>query len=545
MEDDADGRAARTRLLQSDDRRVLCTALATKARSGRGKLAHRRPVAKSDHGHEFAGVRCLRRRRRVSGARQELSSLRDLRTITPGGNSGDSALLTCREPRPPGRFGRVSWTIGVGRRRSRTGRCAGLSSLSCSPSGPCVSGCLGPKAVQYTRLRYNEVVRDTNDEQLLINIVRLRYADSPVFIDLPSITSQFEVAGGGNYIGGYGYEYLGRTSLGSGQLSMRDTPTLSYHPREGREIAKSLLTPLSADLFIVVNAGADIEQLLLLATNDINDVPNAPRSTTLTPKVPDDNSRFVEGIRILASLREHDGTELAFGTVEEADGASDPIPKGSVQGRDLLNAGKDGYVYRAKGKGQVTLLKREKDLVSEDPRPFRPLARDGGGRPDISPQAGPEHVQDQVGADRRSLPETTCTEPGGERHDLHEPAVGVADHDVSLEGCVRSRRSRDFGDRARHSRRGGPAVRLDAESWQGTSRCTRQSTVPRTRRWPSRTAATGSTSPSDDVKSRAVLAILEVFFALQESADKPVGPLLTLPLGGCLNHGGMPGALVS
>ena len=238
------------------------------------------------------------------------------------------------------------------------------------PFGPALSGCLGPKAVQYTRLRYNEVVRDTNDEQLLINIVRLRYADSPVFIDLPSITSQFEVPGGGNYIGGYGYEYLGRTSLGFGQLSLRDTPTLSYHPREGREIAKSLLTPLSADLFIVVNAGADIEQLLLMTTNDINDVPNAPRSTTLTPKVPEDNSRFVEGIRLLESLRERDGTELAFGTIEETEGASDPIPKGSVQGRDLLAAGKDGYVYRAAGNGQVTLLKRDKDLVLKIREPF-------------------------------------------------------------------------------------------------------------------------------------------------------------------------------
>src|SRR5512135_777684 len=96
-----------------------------------------------------------------------------------------------------------------------------------------VSGCAGPKAVRYT-----------NDEQLLLNIVRLRYADSPVFIDLPNITSQFEVAGRGNYSGGYGNQFPGRTSLGYGEMSLRDTPTLSYHPREGREIAKSLLTPL-------------------------------------------------------------------------------------------------------------------------------------------------------------------------------------------------------------------------------------------------------------------------------------------------------------
>ena len=103
-----------------------------------------------------------------------------------------------------------------------------------------ISGCLGPKAVRYTRLRYNEVVRDTNDEQLLINIVRLRYADSPVFIDLPNITSQFEMAGGGNYLGGYGNQTNAPASLGFGSMSLRDTPTLSYHPREGREIAKAL-----------------------------------------------------------------------------------------------------------------------------------------------------------------------------------------------------------------------------------------------------------------------------------------------------------------
>jgi hypothetical protein len=35
----------------------------------------------------------------------------------------------------------------------------------------------------------------------------------------------------------------------------------------------------------------------------------------------------------------------------------------------------------------------------------------------------------------------------------------------------------------------------------------------------------------DDVNSRAVLAILEIVFALQESDGKSVGPLLTLPLG--------------
>jgi hypothetical protein len=36
----------------------------------------------------------------------------------------------------------------------------------------------------------------------------------------------------------------------------------------------------------------------------------------------------------------------------------------------------------------------------------------------------------------------------------------------------------------------------------------------------------------DDVNSRAVMAIFEILFAVQESEGKPLGPLLTLPLGG-------------
>ena len=224
------------------------------------------------------------------------------------------------------------------------------------------SGCVGPKAVRYTRMQYNEVIRDTNDQQLLMNIVRLRYADSPVFIDLPSITSQFEAAGRGNYLGGVGNQFPGHTNLGLGELSLRDTPTLSYHPREGREIAKALLTPLSADLFIVVNAGADIEQLLLMTINDINDVANAPGATILAPKEPSDNAEFRRGIQLLSLLRERTAPSWRSRRTRNPRISSDPIPKSSVQGRDLLNAAKDGYVYRSRGEGQMTLLKREKEL---------------------------------------------------------------------------------------------------------------------------------------------------------------------------------------
>ncbi len=394
----------------------------------------------------------------------------------------------------------------------------------------CASGCLGPKAVRYTRMRYNEVFRDTNDEQLLINIVRLRYADSPVFIDLPNITSQFEVSSQGGYLGGYGNQTRGPASLGNGEFSVRDTPTLSYHPREGREIAKALLTPLSSELFIVVNASANLEQLLLLTINDINDVPNAPLATTLIPRAPDNNSEFLRAIRVLASLRERDATELAFGTVEESDGSSDPIPTVAVQGRDIQNAWKDGYVYRAQGQGQMTLLKREKGLflrvrpayihspeMKEVERIFRlipgqssyriksELTEEAHRKPPASPLG-----DDTIYMNLRSVLQIMTFLSKGVCIPEEHVRSGVAPVTPGPDGSPYDWTPVTAGSFYVHAQKHRPRNAEVAVQYRGY--------------W--------FYIADNDVNSRAVLAILEILFGLQESDGKSVGPLLTLPLGG-------------
>ena len=57
-----------------------------------------------------------------------------------------------------------------------------------------------------------------------------------------------------------------------------------------------------------------------------------------------------------------DATELAFGTDEESEDASDAIPTSSVQGRDLLNVAQGDHAYRTKGDGKKTVLTRPKGL---------------------------------------------------------------------------------------------------------------------------------------------------------------------------------------
>jgi hypothetical protein len=414
-----------------------------------------------------------------------------------------------------------------GRRKTHWGRLL-LRAVALAAAWSGAGGCIGPKAISHTRLRYNEVVRATNDQQLLVNIVRLRYADSPVFIDLPNITSQFELAGQANYLGGYGNQFRGQANLGYGGLSARDTPTLSYHPREGREIAKAMLTPLSADFFSVVNAGADIEQLLLLTINDINDVPNATRATTLIPRVPDDNSEFVRGIRLMNQLRARNGTELGFETDDEARDASDPIPRQSVQGRDLLNAARDGYVYRARGPDQMTVLKRDKDLMLK----IRPayvrspemaeIARIFRLTPGLSkyrikselaaeaPGALPKPLEDEITFNLRSVLQIMTFLSKGVCVPEEHVRSGIAPSTPGPDGLPFDWTRVTAGHFFVRSQKHKPH---DAEV-----------AVPYRGYW--------FYIAANDTNSRAILAILEILFALQESDGKSVGPLLTLPLGG-------------
>src|SRR4051812_30944743 len=77
------------------------------------------------------------------------------------------------------------------RRRSRGPIvwCAGLALA--------LSGCaLGPRALERSHGRFGDAVLRVNEEELLRNIVRIRYNESPLSLNVSSIAAQYELAGG-------------------------------------------------------------------------------------------------------------------------------------------------------------------------------------------------------------------------------------------------------------------------------------------------------------------------------------------------------------
>ena len=51
---------------------------------------------------------------------------------------------------------------------------------------------LGPGLVKAGRNDYNIVLQQTEDEEAILNLVRVRYGDRPLFFDVSNITTSFK-----------------------------------------------------------------------------------------------------------------------------------------------------------------------------------------------------------------------------------------------------------------------------------------------------------------------------------------------------------------
>lgn len=153
--------------------------------------------------------------------------------------------------------------------------------LACLLLAACNSA--GPRAIRSARFPYNEALIQTWNEQLLLNLVRLRYRDTPYFLQATSLTTQYELSGsaaaGATLIEGGGNE----GSLGTG-VAIAETPTVSYVPIQGEKLVKQLMNRIPLDdVMILPQSGWSIERVLRLTVDRLGDIPNAPSTTGPTP----------------------------------------------------------------------------------------------------------------------------------------------------------------------------------------------------------------------------------------------------------------------
>lgn len=190
-------------------------------------------------------------------------------------------------------------------------------------------GCntVGPRTIQGARFNYNEAIARSWDQQLLLNVVRLYYRDTPQFLEVGEITTKHSIiynAGisgslgntdvrglSGPIIGGIaagdsfsrgGTDTQGlSSSLG---FSYSEQPVVSYTPLQGEKFVKQMLAPISWEaVLLLTQSGWSIERVFRLCIQKINGVFNAPSASGPTPEYVPEYEAFHEFARALRQLQ--------------------------------------------------------------------------------------------------------------------------------------------------------------------------------------------------------------------------------------------------
>ncbi len=104
----------------------------------------------------------------------------------------------------------------------------------------------GPATIPRDRIDYNQAISDSWQEQTLLNIVKLPYADMPLFVEVASVISGYNLERSVN-LGASGASTDGSSSsAGSvgGEARLTDRPTITYSPITGRQFNRSFMLPI-------------------------------------------------------------------------------------------------------------------------------------------------------------------------------------------------------------------------------------------------------------------------------------------------------------
>ncbi len=344
---------------------------------------------------------------------------------------------------------------------------------------------IGPRILEGERIDYNIAIQRSNDEQLLLNLVRLKYRGSPYFLEVNSVSSQItfqrtlsasgvltQVIGGGTD---------SKVASGAATGVFAERPTVSYSPLRGDDYIRRLLSPIGTDRILLLNrSGWDMDQVFRLTVQSVNGVKNAPSASGPTPATVPEYGSFAAASQLLPELLRQDAVRLSY--------------QKSRQGPQLLMS------ITAHGR-KLPATRRFMDLLRLD---------DGLDRYFLSPATEPPGKADYINLQTRSLMGMMFYLSQG----IHVPADHISKGKVTItrngDGDVFDW-NQVTGDLFRvRSARQRPAEAAVAISYRGY--------------W--------FYIDDSDLQSKSTFALLAQITTLQAGKAKDTGPVLTLPIGG-------------
>lgn len=139
-----------------------------------------------------------------------------------------------------------------------------------------LTGCasIGPNTIKHDQFDYSDAMSRAQKDQTLLNVVKLRYADMPVFLEVASVINSYSLEGSLSAGAGFSSDLPNSQTLGAG-AKYTDKPTITYSPIRGDKFTKSILTPMHpAAIFFLVQSGWPVDFVFRLAVREINGIKN-------------------------------------------------------------------------------------------------------------------------------------------------------------------------------------------------------------------------------------------------------------------------------
>ena len=142
-----------------------------------------------------------------------------------------------------------------------------------------IPGCanIGPRSVVNDSFDYTGVLADSWKQRMLYNMVRLRYGDTPFFLDVASVINQYSVETRGQASIEWQTPLTGNANTQGigGAITYTDRPTITYTPLSGEKFARSLMKPLPPAVVMgMIEAGYSVDLVMRTCVQSINGIRN-------------------------------------------------------------------------------------------------------------------------------------------------------------------------------------------------------------------------------------------------------------------------------
>lgn len=189
----------------------------------------------------------------------------------------------------------------------------------------CACGSVGPKTLSRDRFDYSTAIGQSWNHELLLNIVRLRYLDMPVFLDVQQILAGYTVEGSAS--AGWSEADLTKGWSFGGGGRYTDRPTITFRPRAGAVFAKNIMTPIEPRAILyLLQSGYAASFVLPLCIDTMNGLRNGSGTISGASKT---DPRFARAVELMSMVQGQGGFGMRIKKSEED-------PRGAI----LINVGR-------------------------------------------------------------------------------------------------------------------------------------------------------------------------------------------------------------